>query len=128
MKLKLFLSLFLFILAHYVIFSVALSDVSGSPIAAITSNYFMHFLTFFGLSFLFSLILVISEKYIKYPFTISFLYSVFIAVLVEMLQISTTKTRFFSYLDILAGTLGASVYSILGIVAYNFHLFEKYWK
>ncbi|MEM4397103.1 MAG: VanZ family protein [Candidatus Woesearchaeota archaeon] len=127
MKIKLYIAIALFIFAHHLIFSIALSDTRNNPIAKITSNDFMHFTAFFGLAFIFSLILLIAEKYVKFPFTISFLYSVFIAVLVEMLQVSTS-TRFFSYLDILIGTIGASVYSILGIIAYNYHLFEKYWN
>lgn len=126
MKFKLILAIFLFLLTHFFIFYFALSDVSINPIAAATSNYYMHFLAFFGLSFLFSLILLIIEKQVKYPFSIAFLYSVFISILVEMLQVSTS-TRFFSYFDILVGVIGASFYSVFGVIAYNYHFFEMFW-
>jgi hypothetical protein len=83
---RLFGALFLFILANIAIFYVALGKFSG-VIKPFTGGYHMHFIAFFGLSFILSLILVHEKIRLPAPFTLCFIYSVFIAALVEILQL-----------------------------------------
>ncbi|MEM3374583.1 MAG: VanZ family protein [Candidatus Woesearchaeota archaeon] len=122
---RLYLALFLFITANIALFYFALSKVDNS-LRIISSGYHMHFIAFFGLSFFLSLILVHEKISLPAPFTLSFLYSFFIAFVIEILQAQTTY-RVFSYNDILFGCLGALCYSILGLISYNSNLFHKYW-
>lgn len=122
---RLYSSLFLFLIANIAIFYFALSNVNGS-LKVISGGDHMHFTAFFGLSFILSLVLIHEKVNLPAPFTLSFLYSFFIAFLIEILQ-SFTSYRVFSYIDILIGGLGALLYSIIGIFSYNSKFFHKYW-
>ncbi len=114
-----------FIFVHIPILSFSFFNVK-STLNSLIGNYPLHFISFFGLSFILSLILINKEHKIKYPFTICFLYSIFIAIFREMLQQTLTNIGV-SYVDILVAVAGAGSYSIIGIIAYETKLFEKYW-
>ncbi|MEM2131161.1 MAG: VanZ family protein, partial [Candidatus Woesearchaeota archaeon] len=102
---RLYSSIFLFILANITIFYFALIKPEGS-LKVISGGYHMHFIAFFGLSFILSLILVHEKINLPAPFTLSFLYSFFISFVIEILQLQTGY-RTFSYNDVLIGCFGA---------------------
>src|SRR3989344_4689342 len=110
---KLFAALGLFALANYMIFSVALAKIENPMLGLISSGYHMHFIAFFCLSFTLSLVLIHEKVKLPAPFTLCFLYSAFIAVLIEILQMMTGY-RSFNVLDIIMGFIGAGAYSVFG--------------
>ncbi|MBI5061281.1 MAG: VanZ family protein [Candidatus Aenigmarchaeota archaeon] len=122
---RLFFALFCFILANVAIFHFALGDFKGD-VSLLTSGYHMHFLAFFGLSFTLSLILMHEKVNLPAPFTFCFIYAIFIAILIEMLQ-AGTGYRTFSIIDILTGAIGAITYSIVGMISYRTRMFHRYW-
>ena len=122
---RLFSAAILFLSANILIFYLGLGRFSGM-VGSISHGYHMHFIAFFGLSFLLSLILLHERVYLPAPFTLSFLYSGVMVILLELFQMGTGY-RVFSFLDIGAGLIGAGTYSLLGIIATRMKIFEKYW-
>lgn len=112
-----------FITLNVAIFVSGLAKLESDVGSALFSGYHAHFAAFFCLSLVLSLILMHKSVNVSEPLMISFIYSLFIAILLEVMQMQVGRD--FSIFDMLASGIGAGSFWLIG---YFFDgLFKKYW-
>jgi len=110
-----------FLLVHVIIFIGGLSRLNTTLEKTVLSGILPHFIAFFTLAFV-SSVLLLSYKKI-HPFLISFLYAVFIGILLEFSQL-LIGYRMFDVFDMLMDTVGAGCYFLVGYILYKNGFFE----
>jgi glycopeptide antibiotics resistance protein len=111
MPMKLFIPLaILFLALNGLILGVGLMKIESPEAKAVLSGYHAHFMAFFVMAFILSLMLI--RLHFHHAYVISFAYACGLAIALELMQ-GMTGYRHFSLLDILFGMLGAGLHWVI---------------
>ncbi len=115
---KFILLLLIFFLFHGLLLYGATSKLDSKLAKKLMSGNRSHFIAFFFITLSFSILLMHRFIHFKFPYALSFLYSLGLAVLVEVIQ-KLLGYRYFSEHDILWGAYGSLFYIAIAKIFFN---------